>query len=68
MSFGDESNLACLCVIVMVSVPQCLACRRVFNIEGLHHKKHMEDLKQNVLDGSSNWGAKITITGLFFSG
>lgn len=37
----------------------------MFNIEDNNHKRNMDELKQSVMDGSSNWAAKITITGLF---
>lgn len=39
-------------------------CRAVFSMEGKNHGGHMDAVKQNVLDGTSKWSAKIAITGL----
>uniref|UniRef100_A0A674PA89 Unc-13 homolog Ba (C. elegans) n=1 Tax=Takifugu rubripes TaxID=31033 RepID=A0A674PA89_TAKRU len=35
--------------------------RRIFNITKMIHVQHMKSIKQNVLDGSSKWSAKIAI-------
>ncbi|XP_077572098.1 uncharacterized protein LOC144196007 [Stigmatopora nigra] len=35
--------------------------RRVFGISKALHGQHMKKVKQNVLDGTSNWSAKITV-------
>lgn len=45
----------CVCV---------LQFRAVFTVEEKGHAGHMEAIKQNVLDGTSKWSAKIAITGL----
>uniref|UniRef100_A0A3Q2XPX5 Unc-13 homolog Ba (C. elegans) n=1 Tax=Hippocampus comes TaxID=109280 RepID=A0A3Q2XPX5_HIPCM len=35
--------------------------RRVFNMSRTLHGQHMKNIKQNILDGTSKWSAKITI-------
>nr|XP_057926171.1 uncharacterized protein LOC131127881 [Doryrhamphus excisus] len=35
--------------------------RRVFNVTRMLHGQHMKNIKQNVLDGTSKWSARITI-------
>ncbi|XP_077457239.1 uncharacterized protein LOC144074603 isoform X2 [Stigmatopora argus] len=35
--------------------------RRVFGISKTLHGQHMKNVKQNVLDGTSNWSARITV-------
>ncbi|KAM9821469.1 protein unc-13 homolog B-like isoform 2-T2 [Syngnathus typhle] len=35
--------------------------RRVFDISRTLHNQHMKTIKQNILDGTSKWSAKITI-------
>lgn len=37
--------------------------RDVVNIEQKTHIGHMKAVKQSVLDGTSKWSAKLTITG-----
>lgn len=37
--------------------------RRFFNITKMIHVQHMKSIKQNVLDGTSKWSAKIAING-----
>jgi protein unc-13 len=37
--------------------------RDVFGIDQSLHSSHMKAVKQSVLDGTSKWSAKITITG-----
>ncbi|XP_054628580.1 uncharacterized protein LOC129179402 [Dunckerocampus dactyliophorus] len=36
--------------------------RRIFNVTRTLHGQHMKNIKQNVLDGTSKWSARITIT------
>ncbi|RVE67733.1 hypothetical protein OJAV_G00084830 [Oryzias javanicus] len=36
--------------------------RKVFNMSRTIHAQHMKNIKQNVLNGTSNWSAKISIT------
>lgn len=38
--------------------------REVFNITKSFHMQQMKGIKQSVLDGTSKWSAKITITGI----
>ncbi|MBN3293070.1 UN13B protein, partial [Polypterus senegalus] len=37
--------------------------RDVFTVEKVAHTQQMKTVKQSVLDGTSKWSAKITITG-----
>ena len=37
--------------------------REVFKVDGSTHAPSMEQVKQNVLEGTSNWSAKLAITG-----
>lgn len=39
--------------------------RKLFNIAKVVHVQHMKSIKQNVLDGTSKWSAKITINSMF---
>lgn len=41
--------------------------RRVFNMSRTLHGQHVKNIKQNILDGTSKWSAKITINGIFLS-
>jgi protein unc-13 len=38
--------------------------RDVLNVDPKSHSGHMKAVKQSVLDGTSKWSAKLTITGL----
>lgn len=38
--------------------------RSVFGVSEKSHIKHMKEINQSVLDGTSKWSAKIAITGL----
>lgn len=37
--------------------------RDVLNVDAKSHTGHMKAVKQSVLDGTSKWSAKLTITG-----
>lgn len=37
--------------------------RDVLNVDAKSHSGHMKAVKQSVLDGTSKWSAKLTITG-----
>jgi protein unc-13 A/B/C len=37
--------------------------RSIFNIDQKSHTGHIKAVKQSVLDGTSKWSAKLTITG-----
>lgn len=39
--------------------------RKLFNLNKMIHVQHMKSIKQNVLDGTSKWSAKITINSMF---
>lgn len=41
--------------------------RDVLNVDTKSHIGHMKAVKQSVLDGTSKWSAKLTITGKRFS-
>lgn len=36
----------------------------VLNVDDKSHNGHMKAVKQSVLDGTSKWSAKLSITGL----
>lgn len=39
------------------------AIRAIFAVTKMLHAQHMKAIKQTVLDGTSKWSSKITITG-----
>lgn len=41
--------------------------RDVVNVDPKSHIGHMKAVKQSVLDGTSKWSAKLTITGILIS-
>ena len=42
--------------------PSSFSHRKVFNVEKKLHANHMKQIKQNVLEGTAKWSAKIAIT------
>ena len=40
--------------------------RDAINVETSSHVGYMKAVSQSVLDGTSKWSAKLTITGIFF--
>lgn len=55
--------MCCRSVLCVSTVRFVVCCRGVFAVGADTHIAGLETVKQNVLAGTSNWAAKVAITG-----
>ena len=58
-----RSVVCCRSVLCVSTVRFVVCCRGVFAVGADTHIAGLETVKQNVLAGTSNWAAKVAITG-----
>lgn len=56
-------HVLCFCLRRYLNYMVSVVNREVFKVDGSTHAPSMEQVKQNVLEGTSNWSAKLAITG-----